>query len=271
MTFHSVLDEGNTLNPLPSFSMSSKHTIDIQPISVHEGAYCLTTTRNALFPVPSMRTLNTYFLPEEFDAVEDTFYASALSELDVPHTSTAVRKNGNANIPFTYNYKTDLLAFNTGISWINDISDAKRTPHIFQKSGFDSLNEKIPGVNLNLGASYRAISVTGGYIHAIDRYGQSQASLFSNDRESGAWSSEVAYSTELLRKTAVLAVGYQNSSDSLRLYLPKQRYTTKASLALAEGTSISIEYYLDKDYSLENGSLYGDGYGFTTKIGFDFQ
>ena len=57
----------------------------------------------------------------------------------------------------------------------------------------------------------------------------------------------------------------------MKLYLPEQRYVTKASMVIFDGTIFSLEYYRDRDYSVKNGGVNGDGYGIATKIGFEFQ
>ena len=84
-----------------------------------------------------------------------------------------------------------------------------------------------------------------------------------------AWNSELAYSTELLRRETTLAVGYQRSSDALQYYhLPEERYSTKASMNLSNSTTFSLEYYQDKEDAAKNGEE--SGYGITTRIGYDF-
>ncbi len=173
--------------------------------------------------------------------------------------------------PLSYSYKTDKVALNSGISWIKNLADSRGGSETFQKAGFEGDPDKVPGVNFNLGASYQALSLTGGYIRAIDRYATNQPSFTGNEAESGAWSSEIAYTTELLRKDTVLAVGYQKSSESMKLYLPEQRYITKASMVIFDGTIFSLEYYRDRDYSVKNGGNNSEGYGIATKIGFEFQ
>ena len=152
------------------------------------------------------------------------------------------------------------------------MTDSRSLSQNFRNIPLENTSDKTSGVNFNLGASYRAFSLTGGYIRAVDRYAPHSTSVGSETGTgAGAWSSELAYNTELLSKDTVLAVGYLKSPESLKLYFPEQRYITKASMALSAGTTLSLEYYLDKDYSWENGSVNGEGYGVTTKLGFEFQ
>ena len=95
-----------------------------------------------------------------------------------------------------------------------------------------------------------------------------ELALEGKENDPIAWNSEIAYSTELLRRETTLAVGYQKSSDALQYYLPEERYRTRASMAFSDSTTFSLEYYQDKEYAAKNGEE--SGYGITTRIGFDF-
>jgi hypothetical protein len=41
-------------------------------------------------------------------------------------------------------------------------------------------------------------------------------------------------------------------------------------MVLFDSTVFTLEYYLDKEYSTRNGITEDEGYGITTKIGFQF-
>lgn len=170
--------------------------------------------------------------------------------------------------PFAYRYKLDKMSVNAGVGWIHDLNDDYGTSRAFEEAGYGS-SDRVPGLNLSLGASYQAFTLTGGYIRAFDNQEAVQLSLASNETEPVAWNSELAYSTRMLRKETTLAVGYQKSSDALQFYLPEERYRTKASMVLFDATTFSLEYYQDKDLSLKHGGE-DEGYGVTTQIGFGF-
>lgn len=176
----------------------------------------------------------------------------------------------SAGSPFAYSYKADSMSLNAGISWIRDIADSSGISKAFEQPRFEKIPDQVSGLNLNLGASFRAFTMTGGYIRALNKVTPAPLFLNESETEPSAWNGEIAYTTELLDKETVLAIGYLKSSDSLNLYLPEQRYITKASMALFDSSTLSLEYYLDKDFATEDGSTDEDGYGFTTKIGFGF-
>jgi len=245
--------------------------INIQPLAVGKASPAFENFVTIRVPHPRILSFDDMFVPGEIPNFADNSVFKTVVEPNKIRKNTPENTVKGSNSPFSYSYKKDKMSLNTGISWINDLADSRGLSQTFQKAGFDSTTDKVSGVNLNLGASYRAFSLTGGYIRALERYAPAQQSFTGNEPEPGAWSSEFAYATELLSKETVLAVGYQKSSELLKLYLPEQRYVTRASMAIFDGTTLSLEYYRDKDYSVENGGINGDSYGFISKIGVEFQ
>ncbi|MGD9949097.1 MAG: LbtU family siderophore porin [Desulfobulbus sp.] len=180
-------------------------------------------------------------------------------------------ESGSESAPFCYRYdmapQTALVA---GMGWIYDISDTTGMSQAFAQAGYDT-SEKVGAVNLIVGYSYSAFTFTGGYIHAIEN--RESTAFFSQTGQGNdptAWNSRLAYSTEVLNRPAIFAVGYQKSSETLCHYLPEERYTTKASILLRDRTTLSLEYYQDREYSSGDGFEEDEAYGITTKIGFQF-
>ncbi|MGE4560083.1 MAG: LbtU family siderophore porin [Desulfobulbus sp.] len=173
--------------------------------------------------------------------------------------------------PLSYRYSMDReSSVIAGVGWIYDISDATGMSQAFAQAGYDS-PAKMSALNLVLGYSYNAFTLTGGYIHAIEERDH-LADFSQNGQEDDptAWSSQLAYSTELLDRPATFAIGYQKSSETLSHYLPEVRYTTKASILLRDRTTLSLEYYQDKEYSSDMTLDDDEAYGITTKLGFQF-
>ena len=257
-------------SPFNPLSVTSDR-INIQPLAIRkdspvfENFVATILPHSMVFSIEDRYAFDQLFFLESNSSLKTVTVSKELQGV-APITTVKAGKT-----PLSYSYKTDKVALNSGISWIKNLADSRGGSETFQKAGFEGDPDKVPGVNFNLGASYQALSLTGGYIRAIDRYAPNQPSFTSNETESGAWSSEIAYTTELLRKETVLAVGYQKSSESMKLYLPEQRYVTKASMVIFDGTVFSLEYYRDRDYSVKNGGINGEGYGIATKIGFEFQ
>lgn len=193
------------------------------------------------------------------------------AELEAPGVYAPL--SGGSASPFAYRYRMDKkTSVNAGVAWIKDLADAQGLAPIEEAIGYGAVSsEAVSAVNFTLGASYRAFTLTGGYIRAVDtKLGPADLDLVGNQTEPVSWNSELAYSTELLRKETTLAVGYQKSSESLQLYLPEERWRTKAMVALFDTAILTLEYYQDREYSNEDGVLEEEGYGVTTKIGFSF-
>lgn len=178
---------------------------------------------------------------------------------------------GLESAPVGYRYHMDQhSAFVAGVGYIYDISDTTGMSQAFAQAGYET-PEKVGAVNLTLGYSYNDFTLTGGYIHAIEDR-DSLSAIAANDEDNGptAWSSQLAYNTRLLNRPMVFAFGYQKSSEALGHYLPEERYTTKASILLRETTTLSLEYYQDKEYSGVDSLDAGDAYGITTRLGLQF-
>lgn len=175
---------------------------------------------------------------------------------------------GSNRTPFAYRYDVDKkTSLNAGLAWIHDLSDTTGMAQALEEPGSDS-SGKASGVNVSLGARYKAVTLTGGYIRAMDPRSPVEFALDSKVNDPVAWNSELAYSTELLRRETTLAIGYLKASDGLNALLPEERYSTRASMALSNSTRLSLEYYQDREIAIGNGEE--DGYGITTRIGFDF-
>ncbi|MBM9615436.1 LbtU family siderophore porin [Desulfobulbus rhabdoformis] len=170
--------------------------------------------------------------------------------------------------PIRYRYSMDRSsAVIAGVGWIYDIADTTGMAETFAEMGYDTI-ERMGAVNLTLGYSYNSFTLTGGYIHAFEsRYELEEASREGQKNDPTAWRSQLAYNTRFLNHPAKFAVGYQKSSETLCHYLPEERYTTKASFLLRDRTTLSLEYYKDREYASSDG---GNAYGITTKLGFQF-
>jgi len=234
------------------------------PLSQTIGANESGSSLAGMRPLPGSRGLaaigmESAFAPERFRPASGS-----------PDAATGGAAHGKA--PLAYRYRLDKktkTSINAGVGWIQDLDDVTGMRPSPEKYGDDgSIPNRLPGVSLNLGVGYRALTLTGGYIRALDDHASIDLALMGVERNPAAWNSELAYATELLNRETTLAVGYQRSSETIHTYLPEERYRTRASIALSDSTFLSLEYYLDKNNSTTNGEA--DGYGITTKIGFGF-
>lgn len=173
--------------------------------------------------------------------------------------------------PFAYhlglNRQSALIA---GLGWIDDVSDTTGMNPAYERSEGNEPAGTVGAVNVILGASIDAFTLTGGYLHAVDRRNEVTGVDASGEDDPTAWNSELAYRTRWLDRKTTLAVGYQKASDAYSRYFPEERYTTRASIHLFDDTTLSLEYYQDREMSSKNNLDGDDTYGITTKFGFDF-
>lgn len=173
--------------------------------------------------------------------------------------------------PLGYQYAmAPSTSVNANVSWIHDLGDATGLmPALDEPQNDGTYASRHSGVNLSLGAKYKAVSLTGGYIRALNLPTATELAMIGREGDPMAWNTEFAYATELLNRETTLALGYMRSSESLQSYLPEERYRTKASMALSRSTTFSLEYYLDREAPYRTSSD-SDGYGITTSIGVHF-
>lgn len=168
-----------------------------------------------------------------------------------------------------YSYEDDAKSFTAGISWVNSLASAGGIADALDANGFNTVSEDVSGLSLHLGGKYGAWTALTEYTTALDSFAAAELPFGADGAEPSAWSSEIAYTTAILNKETVFAVGYQKSWESVTI-LPEQRYLTSATVAIFADTKIILEYYFDEDYSLSDGGTDDDGYGFTTRLDYEF-
>ena len=178
-----------------------------------------------------------------------------------------------------YSYEQEDRGFNAGIAWVNNIADSSTITDYLEsnadgtKPEVYSLNDQVPGLALNLGGKYKAFSLITEYVTALDSFAATEVAYGAPDAvgaEPSAWNSELAYTTSILDKETVFAVGFQKSWESVALELPEHRYIASAAVVIFDGTTLTFEYYHDEDYSLSDGGTGNSGNGFTTRLAYEF-
>ncbi|NLX18859.1 MAG: hypothetical protein GXY53_06210 [Desulfobulbus sp.] len=256
---------------LPDFQFTAQkdavgQTISIRPLHIVSEPW------SSLFTLP-----HTPQPLQKFAHAERSF--SALTGNPFPQRSlpTTTWSQGFDNIDYTvtdnqasfaYQYPMNKTAsFNAGLAWVHNLGHMTRMPDVLEEDDGNVLGSA-PGVNVSLGARYRTVSLTGGYIRALDTRHLNEFTRIGTEHEPVAWNSELAYQTDFLQHETTLSVGYLRSSDSLYSVLPERRYSTRASVTLFDSTVLSLEYYQDSNLSMENQAE--NSHGFTTRLGFDF-
>lgn len=169
-----------------------------------------------------------------------------------------------------YSYEQEDRGVNAGVAWVNNIADSSTITDFLEDASVFSVTDQVPGLSLNLGGKYRAFSLITEYIAALDSFDAAEIAFGANGAEPAAWNSELAYTTAILDKETVFALGYQKTWEALALELPEHRYMAATSMHIFDGTTVSLEYYIDEDYAVAEGGTDEDGYGFTTRLTYEF-
>ncbi|MCL2458367.1 MAG: hypothetical protein FWF31_05850 [Desulfobulbus sp.] len=248
--------------------------IAIHPINVDAGTF------TPFFGNPFRPLADIWLLPEKMSLpANETEPGFETDAFRTSHSSSRPKSGnglhssggGSGRAPLAYRYAMDKkTSVNAKVEWIQNLSDATgMLPDLEEPGGEGSSINKLPGVTLNLGASYKALTLTGGYVRALDNRTAVDLAAAGVESDPVAFRGELAYSTEIMDRETILAVGYQRASEGLHAYLPEERYRTRATMAISDSAILSLEYYLDRDESTKNDGQ-EDGYGITTKIGFGF-
>ncbi|MGD9950391.1 MAG: LbtU family siderophore porin [Desulfobulbus sp.] len=169
-----------------------------------------------------------------------------------------------------YDYEQEDIGFNAGIAWVTNIGDSSTLTDVINDNGFNSVIDVVPGISVNVGGSYKSVSLIAEYIAAMDSFDALEVAYDAGGAEPKALSTELAYTTALMDKDTVFAIGYQRSWEAYALDLPEHRYIAAASMNVARGTSVTLEYYNDKFYDNDPDASQNSGYGFTTRLMYEF-
>ena len=175
-----------------------------------------------------------------------------------------------------YSYGQEDRGFKVGAAWVNNIADANATTDILEDNGVYSISDQVAGMALFFGGNYKGFSLQTEYVTALDSFAVNEIpygldeETWVNGAEPAAWNSELAYTTAILDKETIFAIGYQKSWEAVALELPEHRYIAAISVGIFDGTSLAFEYSHDKDYAAGDGGTGNSGHGFTTRLAYEF-
>lgn len=170
-----------------------------------------------------------------------------------------------------YSYEEEDKGFNAGIAWVNNIADSSTiTDYIEDTAGLGSISDQVGGITLNIGGKYQAFSAIAEYTAALDSFTAAELAFDGKGAEPKALNTELAYTTSIANKETVFAIGYQKSWEAYALDLPESRYITTAAMKVFDGTTVMLEYYIDEFYDEDPDATKDSGYGFTTRLKYEF-
>lgn len=178
-----------------------------------------------------------------------------------------------------YELETETMNLRAGISWVNNIADSGGISDYLAESGIDTVQDHINGIGLHIIAGFGPVTIIGEYVQALDEF--AEVSDMETDltalnagvafsAEPAAWNTEIAYSTEILGKESIFAIGYQGTSEAADLGLPETRILAAASIVLLPGTALSMEYSYDTDYDVADGGTGKNASVIITQLAYEF-
>lgn len=160
--------------------------------------------------------------------------------------------------------------FMANINWNDDLGNIEQPPEAFEQVSIDSDINRTSGMQLNVGARFKNIAISSSYTQAMELSGVNELLSKEQDSEAKIWNGELAYTTDWMARELVFAFGYQKAIEAANLDVPGERYNTKASLFLSQATSLSLEYYQDKDNNIYKDTDKADEHGIIARFGFTF-
>jgi hypothetical protein len=181
-----------------------------------------------------------------------------------------------------YGYEKDDISFNGGLSWTNNMADSDGAiADAFDDAGLDAINETVSGFGAHVGAGFGPVSFIGEYVTALDEFKDIITTVddFGNPveiefagfgAEPEAWNVELAYTVELLNRETVFAIGWQETDEAQGIGLPETRYIASAGMEIIPHTVLTLEYFYDNDYDLEENGTGENANVFTAQLAYEF-
>ena len=156
----------------------------------------------------------------------------------------------NYGIALNYESEGDNYIFNSGLGWINDLSESDSVVD----DGTTMIN-KASAWTAFAQLNFKSLTLIGEYVAATE-----SLDAYSSNDEPSFFNVEAAYHFEALGKPTTIAIGYQGT-DEASLYaggLDEERMLAALSMEIMDATSLSFEYANSEDYAgVETDTLTG--------------
>ncbi len=170
-----------------------------------------------------------------------------------------------------YGFAQDDFYINGGLSWINNMADSDGViAAAFAEAGLESVEQFIGGLGAHLNIGYGPFFLIGEYITALDRFSTDEILFVDQGAEPSAWDTELAYTTELLHRETVFALGLQQTDEAQALGLPEFRYSGAVGMKILPDTTLSLEYAYDRDYDIADGGSGDNATVFVAQLAYEF-
>ncbi|NQS71435.1 MAG: LbtU family siderophore porin [Desulfobulbaceae bacterium] len=164
------------------------------------------------------------------------------------------------------------LNWSLGAGWVNNIASADGIRDALPRTPADKpqLTDTVAGLNLHAKAAYGGFSALAEYSTALDSFAVDDLAFKDAGAQPASINGELAYGMEIVGHETVFALGIQKTWEALAMELPEFRYSASVAATLLEGLTLTFEYFHDEDYDTDDGGTGEDGYGFTTRLAYEF-
>lgn len=170
-----------------------------------------------------------------------------------------------------YSYKKEDLSFTCGMSWTSNMGDTdKAIAAAFDDADLDTVETTVSAFGAHAGAGIGPLSLTGEYVAALDDFSSTEIEFLGQGAKPSAWNTELAYTTELFGHETAFAIGWQQTDEAMAIGLPETRYIGAASMEILQDTVLTLEYFHDNDYDMEDGGTGENAKVFTAQLAYEF-
>ena len=162
--------------------------------------------------------------------------------------------------------------FGVGAGIVNNIASADGIEGMLPLTddGETRLTDMVAGFNLHADAGFGSFWAIAEYTTALGGFHADDLAFGGRGARPAALNVELAYITEIAGHETTFAVGFQKTWESAALYLPEFRYSASVAVTLADGLTLTVEGFIDKDYDEADDGTGDHGNGFTTQLSYDF-
>jgi len=172
-------------------------------------------------------------------------------------------------VAFNFATEGDHSAYSAGASYLRNIADSDPLTTGLGNNA-TTLNGYISGIEGHAAATYRNITLRGGYLTATKSFQTGELAFNGTGAKPSAWNLEAAFATSINDKDLTIAATVQGTEQALALSLPETRLGGTVSLGVAESAALTFEYLRDKDYSTSDGGTGNDAHTATVVLAVEF-
>jgi len=172
-------------------------------------------------------------------------------------------------VAFGFATEGDHSAYSAGAGYLRNIADSNPLTTGLGNNA-TALNGYVSGIEAHAAATYRSITLRGGYLSATKSFQTGEIAFNGTGAKPSAWNLEAAYKTSINKQDLTIAATVQGTEQALALGLPETRLGGTVTLGVDESAALTFEYLRDKDYGTTEGGTGSDGHTATVVLAVEF-